>query len=406
MFGKRWRLFRLHGIPISVDASWLIILALVTFSIAANIPALLQRFYGDAAPFVSPWEYWVVGFITALTFFGCILLHELGHAVVARARGMRIHGITLFLFGGVAEIGDEPTTAKTEFLMAIAGPVVSLILGIGFGLLARVGYVAGWHPLVVLACSYLGIINLVIFAFNLIPAFPLDGGRVFRSILWGATGNLRRATYIASLVGQVFAWLLIGWGLVQIFTENWLNGIWSALIGMFLNTAAQSGYRQLLLRQVLHGEPVRRFMNPEPIIVPPWLDLEHWLEDYVYRYHRKLFPVASNGHLEGIITTQSLSRIPRAEWRLHTVGEVMQRDIRPLTIAPDADALDALAKMQRTGISRLLVTEGDHVVGIVSLKDLLRFLNLKLELGETPTDVSRPSGPEAELGQPRVPVHH
>jgi Zn-dependent protease/CBS domain-containing protein len=385
MFGTRWRLFRLLGIPISVDLSWLIILALLTLSFASGFPALFHAYFPGAAR--PAYEYWIMGLVAALAFFGCILLHELGHAVVARARGMPIRGITLFLFGGVAELGDEPPSAGTEFLMAIAGPAVSVVLAIAFWLLAVVGYHRSWPDSAVLVLGYLGVINALVLVFNLVPAFPLDGGRVLRSILWGATGNLQRSTYWASLAGRAFAWLLIGLGIWQFFAGNWLGGIWMGLIGMFLNHAAQSSYQQVLVRQALQGEPVWRFMNPQPIAVSASLDLRHWVEDYVYRYHHRAFPVASNGRLEGVVTTQALNQIPRGEWPEHTVGEVMAHELSAVTIAPKADALDALSKMQRTGSSRLLVTDGDRLLGIVSLKDLLSFLNLKLELERTgPTD--------------------
>ncbi len=380
MFGRRWRLFKLCGIPVALDASWLIILALLTFSITSLFPDLMRAYFGDAAPTMPSAAYWLMGLIAAVTFFGCILLHELGHAIAGRARGMPIRGITLFLFGGVAELEDEPPSAATEFLMAIAGPVVSVLLGIGFALLTGVGAYGGWPPPVLMVLGYLASINLLVLAFNLIPAFPLDGGRVFRSILWAATGDLRRATLWASRAGQAFAWLLIFWGVGQFFTGYWLGGIWTGLIGLFLNTAAQGSYQQVLIRQALQGEPVRRFMNTEPIVVPPSLDLLHWVEDFVYRFHHKAFPVVSNEHLEGCITTQILAGIPRSKWGQHTVGEVMTHDLQTITIPPDADALDALGRMRRTGSSRLLVAERGHLVGMVSLKDLLRFLSLKIEL--------------------------
>jgi Zn-dependent protease/CBS domain-containing protein len=319
------------------------------------------------------------------------LLHELGHAVVARSRGMPIRGITLFLFGGVAELGDEPVSAGTEFLMAIAGPAVSVVLALVFWALAVVGYRGGWPHPVVVVLGYLAAINGMVLVFNLIPAFPLDGGRVLRSILWGTTGNLRRATYWAALAGQGFAWLLIGWGIFQFFGGNWLGGVWIGLIGMFLNSAAQGSYQQVLIRQALQGEPVRRFMNPNPIVVPPSLDLLHWVEDHVYRYHHRAFPVVSDGRLEGLITTQALAGIPRGEWAAHTVGEVMATDLREITVAPETDAVEAMGKMKRTGSSRLLVTDGDRLLGLVSLKDLLHFLNLKLELEQedgTPGNIS------------------
>lgn len=380
MFGTRWQLFRLFDIPVSLDLSWLIILALLTLTLAGLFPNLMAEFYPEVAAQQTPAFYWAVALATAVLFFGCILLHEFGHALVARQQGMPIRGITLFLFGGVAEIGEEPVSARNEFLMAIAGPLVSVLLAGLFALLAWVGRLNDWTPILVIMFGYLAFINLLILAFNLVPAFPLDGGRVLRSILWGAMGSLRRATYWASLAGRAFAWLLIAWGVVQFFAGNWVGGIWLGLIGLFLNQAAQTGYQQVLIRQALRGEPVRRFMTPQPIVVPPSLDLRTWVEDYVYQHQRKTFPVASDGHLDGVIDTSTLAAIPRAEWSQHTVGEVMGKDLRSRSIRPEADAMEALAQMNRTGASRLLVTEGDRLVGIISLKDLLRFLNLKLEL--------------------------
>jgi Zn-dependent protease/CBS domain-containing protein len=382
MFETRWRLLRLLGIPISVDASWLIILVLLTLNLATGFPALLHQYFPGATHELATAEYWVMGLITALAFFACILLHELGHALAAQARGMPIRGITLFLFGGVAELGDETTSAATELLMAVAGPIVSIILAIGFWLLAVVGYNAGWPHPVVIVLGYLAAINALVLVFNMVPAFPLDGGRVLRSILWGMTGNVRRATRWASYAGQAFAWMLIAWGVLLFFSHNWVGGMWSVLIGIFLNGAAKSGYQQILIRQALQGEPVRRFMNANPIVVAPSLDLLHWVEDFVYRYHHRAFPVASNGRLEGMVTTQALSQVPRDEWAARTVGDVMSPDLRTVTIAANTDAMEALGKMQRTGSSRLLVTEGDRLLGIVSVKDLLRFLDLKLELGD------------------------
>lgn len=368
MFGTRWQLFRLLGIPISLDASWLIILALLTWTLVG----IFQEEVSDL-PLIA---YGLMGLATALAFFTCIVLHELGHALVAKTLGTPIRGITLFLFGGVAEMENEPGSAGSEFLIAIAGPAVSAVLAVVFGIAS--GLVE--MPALALPLRYLAQINLSVLIFNLVPAFPLDGGRVLRSALWGAMGNLRRATYWAALSGQTFAWLLISLGGLLFFTGHIFQGIWLVLIGLFLNTAARSGYEQVLMRQMLRGKPVSRFMTGEPIVVPPGSDLRNWVENYVYRYHRKMFPVVSNDHLEGAISTQALARYPREEWDQHTVAEAMEKDVETISISPDADALDALGKMQRTGSSRLLVMDGEHLVGIVSLKDLLSFLNLKLEL--------------------------
>ncbi len=380
MFVTRWRLFRLLGIPISLDASWLIILALLTWT--------LIDLFREAVPDLPAATYWIMGLGAALAFFTCIVLHELGHALVARSVGIPMRGITLFLFGGVAEMEDEPPSASSEFLMAVAGPAVSAVLTAIFWLSS--GLVE--TPAVTFPLRYLAGINLAVLIFNLVPAFPLDGGRVLRSLLWGVLGSLRRATYWAALAGQAFAWLLIALGVMHFFAGHLFNGIWLGLIGLFLNDAARGSYQQILVRQALRGERVSRFMNPEPVVVAPGVDLRSWVEEYVYRYHRKMFPVASNGHVEGVIGTQVLAKFPRQEWEKHTVAEAMRQDVERLSVAPDTDALEALGRMQRTGSSRLLVTEGHRLVGIVSLKDLLRFLDLKLELEDGDRSPSPPDG--------------
>jgi Zn-dependent protease/CBS domain-containing protein len=387
MFGARWRLFRLVGIPIYLDLTWLVILLLI-------VGSLYGRFQEDVKGLLW-YEYVGMAVVTALAFFSCIVLHELGHATVARATGLPIRGITLFIFGGVAELSEEPKTAGGEFVMAIAGPVVSAVLGGAFLLLWAVGSSAGWPAAVLEVCWWLGTINWYLLAFNMVPAFPLDGGRVLRSILWGVTGNLRKSTRWASLLGRGFAWLFIAAGAVLLFfvPGGFFSGIWLAVIGLFLNNAAKGTYQQVLVREALGGEPVRRFMNPQPIVVPPGTDLRHFVEDYVYRYHRKTFPVGAEGRIEGYVSTRMLSDMPRDEWAGHTVADVMERDWKALSIAPADDAMKALGKMQRTGLSRLLVVEGDQLVGIVSLKDLLRFLHLKLELEGDEGNGNRPQPP-------------
>jgi Zn-dependent protease/CBS domain-containing protein len=378
MFTSRLRLLRVRGIDINVDLSWLIVLGLLSWTMASN---LREEDVQAHVAMLDTSAYWLLGLVTALAFFVCIVLHELGHALVAQQVDIPMRGITLFLFGGVAEMEDEPPSAGKEFLMAIAGPVVSAVLSGFFGLLAIAGIQLGWMSQVNNALLSLALINLAVLVFNLVPAFPLDGGRVFRAILWGATRSLRRATYWSSLLGQGFAWLLIVLGVANFFASNFLGGMWLVLIGLFLNGAAQSSYQQVVVRLALHGEPVRRFMNPNPITVPPSLDLRSWVNDFVYRYHHKTFPVVTaDGELEGVITTAALGQIPQDEWQLHTVGEVMRRDLEDISVAPDVDALEALNQIRRTDWSRLLVTEGHRLVGLVSLKDLARFLQLKSEL--------------------------
>jgi Zn-dependent protease/CBS domain-containing protein len=403
MFWTRWQLFRLLGIPIRIDASWLIILTLLTWTLGLQ--------FGPELPGMAPPLLWLLALMTALGFFVCIVLHELGHAVTARKLDIPMNGITLFVFGGVAEMEGEPATPGSEFLMAIAGPLVTVVLTVCFGSLWLLGAILQWAKAAQLVCQYLTFINCWVLIFNLVPAFPLDGGRVLRSFLWAASGNLRRATRGASLVGQGFAFFLITIGLLNLFRGNVVGGIWMGLIGLFLNNAARSGYTSALLREALTGEPVSRFMNRNPIVVPPWINLREWVEDYVYRYHRKAFPVVGDGRLEGIISTQCLAGFPREHWGEHTIAEAMRHDLESLSISPQTDAMHALARMQSTGASRLLVVEDGHLVGIVSLKDLLRFFHLKLELESAdgrwhagPSDKhppQTPSTPPHETIEPR-----
>jgi Zn-dependent protease len=374
MFSTRWKIFSVFGIPFFVHISWLLIAALLTWTLA--------DVFRQELPDQDWSRYGIMGLAAALAFFVCILLHEAGHALVARYYGMPVRGITLFMFGGVAELGREPDSAWHEFAMAIAGPLVSLVLAIGFGLAGLFGTVLNWPTPIYLVLNYLAAINLTVLIFNMIPAFPLDGGRVLRSVLWGATGKLERATYWASLGGQGFAWFLMAMGIVQFITGNVIGGIWLGLIGLFLHNAARGAYQQVLVEQALEGEPVRQFMNAAPVVVPPSLDLRHLVEDFVYRHHRQSFPVVADGHVKGIVSVRDLGKCPREQWERHTVGELMHRNVKDVTIAPDAEALEALRQMQRTGARRLLVVEDDHLLGIVSLSDLRRFLQFKLEVEE------------------------
>lgn len=403
MFGTRWRVLRLRGIPVYVDVSWLFILALLTLTFAQAFPSLLREYFPEIEH-LSPWTFWGMGLITALAFFLCILLHEMGHALVGRAEGTPVRGITLFMFGGVSELGEEPTSAANEFLMAAAGPIVSLVLALLLGALAAVGHAAGWPAPVVLVLGYLAFVNGMVLLFNLVPAFPLDGGRILRSFLWGVSGEVRSATYWSSLIGRLFAGVLIAIGVVEFFYGYWWNGIWLGLIGLFLHNAATSGYQQMLVRQALVGAPVRSFMNVHPVVVSPSLDLRHLVEDFIYRHHHKAFPVVSGEHLEGLVDTQSLMQVPRGEWDQHTVGEVMRHDLDRLTISPDADAYQALNQLRETEAPRLLVTESDHLVGIVGLKDLMNFLDMRLELeGGNNAAARRRQRERAEVGSASEP---
>jgi Zn-dependent protease/predicted transcriptional regulator len=375
MFGRRIKLFNLFGFEVRIDLSWLIIAALITWSLADGLFPYLY-------PGLDTETYWIMGLVGALGLFVSIVAHEFCHSLVARKFGMPMKGITLFIFGGVAEMGDEPPTAKAEFLMAIVGPLSSIAIGVIFYLIHLYGNSAGWNTPINGVIYYVAYINGILAAFNLIPAFPLDGGRVLRSILWGAKGNMRWATRVSSAIGAAFGIGLIVLGVFEFIRGNIIGGVWMFLIGLFLRSAAQMSYQQLLVRKALEGESVRRFMNTNPVSVQDSLTVEQLVEDYIYKYHYKMFPVMSGDKLVGCITTREVKEIPREKWSSETIREAASACSPGNTIPPQTDAIKALAMMNQSGVSRLLVVERDHLVGVVTLKDLLDFFSLKVELEE------------------------
>ncbi len=375
MFGKRIKIFTLLGFEVKVDLSWIVIAALVVWSLSAG---LFPRYY----PGLPGKTYWVMGVMGALGLFLSIVFHEFCHSIVARKNGMPMKGITLFIFGGVAEMGDEPPSAKAEFWMAVVGPLSSLLVaGVAYGVYFE-GTRLQWPDAVKGILGYLSYINLLLAAFNLIPAFPLDGGRILRSIFWGLKKNLRWATRISSAIGTGFGILLIFLGIVEFFRGDVIGGVWWFMIGMFLQEAARGSYQQVLIRKALEGEPVRRFMEADPVTVPPSISVQQLVEDYIYKYHFKMFPMVESGNLVGCITTKQVSEVPRAAWGQKAVREIARQCSPENMIEPQADAVKALSKMNQTGESRLMVTEGGRLVGVLSLKDLLKFLSLRVELGE------------------------
>lgn len=373
MFTTRITLFRLFGIPLRLDLSWFVVAALMLWSLAGGLfPAWYPR--------LAPRAYWLMGAVGTLGLFASIVIHEFFHAFFARRHLIPMQGITLFIFGGVAEMGGEPRDAKAEFVMAVAGPLASVALAaLALGL-AWAGAGAGWPTPITGVLTYLGVMNAGLAAFNLVPAFPLDGGRIFRAAVWHWKRDLTRATRIAAKVGTAFSTLLMIVGALRLFAGDLLGGIWSFLIGLFLRQAATTSYQQVLVRRALEGQPVRHFMTREPVTVRPGITLAELLDGYFYRYHHRLFPVEDNGHLLGAISSREMKRVPRAEWQRRTVGATAVPVSPDNTIGPDADALQALAVMNRTGQPRLLVVQDGRLAGIVSLKDLLDFFALRAEL--------------------------
>lgn len=373
MFGKQFKLFELFGFKVQIDTSWILLAVLVVWTLAAGL-------FPQRHPGLATSTYWLLGTAAAALFFASLILHEMSHSIVARRRGIRIRGITLFIFGGVAHMEDEPPSAKTELAMAIAGPIASIALALLFYGAFRLGGSGGVPDYLLDIPWYLAFINAILAGFNLIPAFPLDGGRVFRALLWQWKGDIRWATRIAARVGSGFGFALIALGALFVFGGQFITGIWWFLIGMFLRGAAQASYRQLMIREMLQGEPVRRFMVSDPVTVSEAVSIKRLVEDYSYKYHHDVFPVTQDSRLVGCIGTRQAKELPRDEWEGRTVGELAETCSDQNTVEADTDAVKALSIMNRSGNSRLMVTENGRLVGIVALKDLLGFLSIKLDL--------------------------
>ncbi|HSR73641.1 MAG TPA: site-2 protease family protein [Sulfurovum sp.] len=373
MLKRKVALFKLLGFTVSVDASWGIILFLVVWSLSKGL-------FPSYFPELNDQTYWIMGLIGALGLFVSILVHEFSHSLIARKYGLEIKGITLFIFGGVAEMKDEPDTPKIEFLMAIAGPIASLILAVVFGALYLAANVVEVIVPIIGILWYLSVINMMVALFNMLPAFPTDGGRILRALLWWLKGNINWATLVASRISLLFAVAMIFMGFMHLIGDNSIGGLWWILIGSFLFSAANSSYERLLLKQSFEGKTVGHFMNRAPVTVPSHLTLQEFVDTYLYPYHFKMFPVTKGDHIIGIITIEILKSHLPEEWKHLLVGQVMQLQNTQNSIDSHIPINEALTKMTETGISRLLVVEHSRIVGIITLKDLLEYIALKMEL--------------------------
>jgi Zn-dependent protease len=373
MFGKRFDLFTLLGFRVRIDTSWLLLAVLVTWSLATGV---FPRWHGE----LSPVTYWLMGAAAALGLFLSFVVHEFAHSMVARRHGVVMRGITLFIFGGVAEMADETPSARAEFRVAVAGPIASALIAAVFLAAARLGDALGWPVPLLGVIFYVGMINGALVVFNLIPAFPLDGGRILRSALWSWRKDLAWATFVSSRIGVGFSYVLMAVGVWSVISGNYIGGIWYFLIGLFLRGAANTSYRQVVFRRSLEGETVRRFMRADPVTVPADLSIEKLVQDHVYHYHFKMFPVVEAGNLLGCVRTREIRDVPREEWASRSVRELTIPVCDENSISPEAAATEALAKMNRSETSRLLVVENGDLVGVITLKDLLKYLSLKIEL--------------------------
>jgi Zn-dependent protease/CBS domain-containing protein len=369
---RGYRLARLFGIRIVVDPAWLFIFALVVWSLATG-------YFPSSPAAITGARAWLLGVIAALLLFASVLIHELSHALLARRAGIQVPRIRLFLFGGVSEMASEPRDPRAELRIAAAGPLTSLGLSLLFFLLAHAG--AEFLPASgTVLVDYLAAINLALGVFNLLPGFPLDGGRILRAWLWARGGNLLRATRAAGRAGTFLGYGLMGLGAFELFQGSVIGGIWMVLIGMFLDQAAVASYKTMLLRDVLSGVRVRELMTQPVISVPDHASLEELVSDYFYRHPHGSLPVATGDHLAGMVSLDQVKTVPREEWNRTPVRQVMTpvSGLRPL--APDDDCVAALERMIREDVGRLPVVVEGRLAGILSRRDVMRLFQIRSDL--------------------------
>jgi Zn-dependent protease len=364
------------GISLRLHYSWFLIFALVTWALAAS-------YFPSTYPSWSLSARIAAGLITSVLFFGSVLVHELMHSIVSQRQGVPVQSITLFFLGGVSQITSEPKQPADEFRMAIIGPLSSLVIGgIFFGI-----YFA-WHDVdtfavqFIMAIAYwLGYINLFLGIFNLIPGFPLDGGRVLRSLIWWRSHNLKSATRIASNIGRVVGFIFIFLGIWFIFTGNWINGILLALIGWFLESAAVGSYQQLLMEDMLKGHVASEVMSSDCVVVPPDTTIDHLVNGNILPSGRRCFPVGSGSQIMGLMTLHNIKEIPRDQWSTQTVKEAMTPFDKLRWVRPDEELSSVLRILTEDNINQVPVVQDNQIVGMICRENLLNFINIRSRLG-------------------------
>lgn len=365
----------IFGVEIGLHYSWFLIAFLITLS--------LEGEFQVNNPQWSDSLRWSLAVITAMLFFISIVVHELSHALVAKARHLPVRSITLFALGGVAQIEKEAADAKTEFWMGIVGPITSAVIGL---LCLGLALILGWtppqfsHNPLTAMLMWLGVINLGLAMFNMIPGFPLDGGRVLRGILWWITGNARRATTIAARVGQIIAFLMIIYGVIRFFAGAGINGIWLAFIGWFLLSASRESYAQMVVSDSLRGLRVADVMSGEYTTIDANVNLQTFAEEHLMRSGRRFFVVTVNEHPEGIVTLSEINEIARTRWPYTTVGDVMRPLNRTRTVGPNTPVTEALEVMASQDLNQLPVVSGGSLAGLISRSHILQLIQTRAQL--------------------------
>jgi Zn-dependent protease/CBS domain-containing protein len=377
------RIARVFGINIRIDWSWLLIFVLITWNLSAV--------FNNTHPDWGVWLTWGIALVASLLFFSSVLLHELAHSLVAKARGIPVRSIRLFLFGGVSNIEREPPSPGAEFIMALVGPLTSIVLGLILVFIAGAGaapvgdaisdpsqVVAGLTPAITLL-AWLGSINVLLGLFNLIPGFPLDGGRIVRSIMWAITDNLRQATRWASWLGQGIAWLMILGGIAMVFGvqipffgQGLTGGLWLVFIGWFLNNGAVVSYRQVVIQDILEDVLVQRVMRTNPPTVSAGITVDALVRDGIMGTDDHAFPVVDDGQLVGLVTLEDVRSVSQSDWERTSVAEIMTPASDLVTVTPDQDAAEAMTKSQRRDVRQLPVMSNGTLAGLLRRHDLVK----------------------------------
>lgn len=385
---KGFRIGKIFGINIHIDLSWFLIFGLASWSLAAS--------FGQMHPAWAVSLQWGMALLAALLFFLSVLAHELAHSLIARRRGIPVRNITLFMFGGVSNIQREPSSPMDEFLVTIVGPLTSFVLGAIFIFLGRalsgINTINEMNAVALLSqigpastiLLWLGSINILVAAFNLLPGFPLDGGRILRSILWGISENLEKATRWASRIGQVMAWLIIFSGMAMLFGvqipllgTGFINGIWLIFIGWFLQNAAAQSYHKVVVQDILEDVPVKKMMYPNVPVVPETLTVQGLIDNYIMQSEDRAFLVYNDERLTGLVTIDDIQSInPNSRGQI-MVKDVMTPSRKIVVISPEEEASEAFERLQSEKIRQLPVVSGSKIIGMLRRRDIIRWLQLQ-----------------------------
>lgn len=369
MFANAVKLFTINGFNIRLDPSWLIIAGLITWSLS-------QQYFPEVLPEATSTIHVAMALVAMLCLFASLLAHELAHSVVARRLGVPIKNITLFVFGGVAELESEPKSAPVEFWVALAGPAMSFALAFGFWVLSIAAGATSNAQAVILVLSYLALVNLILALFNLVPAFPLDGGRVLRAYLWHQSGDILSATHTAAKSGSAFAYVLMGLGIVALFMGALVAGLWQIIIGAFILTAARSSYQWQLAQAAFEHKTVRDLMKRNPVTTPPDITLSEYVNSVMMDKAVSYVPVVESGRLLGHMDRAVLSGIERENWGNTRVGDVFVGLDDLGSVSPDTPVKALLERISTTGRRKFLVVADHELLGVISLSDLTHYLQV------------------------------